>query len=136
MFHRRRAYELSMVIRKILPTRRSLMLLGLLVLPWTLVACPLSIEAEKTWVGEPCVKSADCVEGYCVTELPDGYCSASCDFASCPEGSTCVHFDIWIIKTSVCLRTCERHADCERPGYVCRAIPGGDTKVCDAEQHP
>lgn len=79
--------------------------------------------------GSPCEDDFECGadgQGQCIPEFsggeftgwPDGYCTRSCDIASCPSGSNCVEADSGGQPIFICLAACQTDAQC-RAGYAC-----------------
>lgn len=77
-------------------------------------------------VGAPCTWNAECASDLCTpeegpsgpTHWPDGACTSDCSSASCPNGSTCVHFES---GQAFCSPSCTSSDTC-RSNYVCSAI--------------
>ena len=84
-------------------------------------------------VGSPCVKGADCGEGWACLNWPGGYCSLlDCSATSCPTGSVCTAVSGGNVA---CLRLCENDSDCPNVAQqACKhALPtlsGQLEKVC------
>ena len=78
--------------------------------------------------GAPCERNQDCEGGFCITDLPGGYCSQICDEARpCPNEAPCWNLGL---DDSLCLRMCGESNECrEDEGYVCdtddTCFPGG-----------
>ena len=67
-------------------------------------------------IGLPCEADADCEDGTCLDDLPDGYCVALCTGSDCPDGTICYGADD--DGEGICLRSCEDDSDC-RVDYTC-----------------
>jgi hypothetical protein len=89
------------------------------------------IELPGTVDGDPCVNSADCRGGYCLSDAEgwsDGYCTTlECanfeDCASDGEDNRCLIQEQWG-GTNFCVRICVSDDEC-RLGYDCSMIGGG-----------
>jgi hypothetical protein len=83
-------------------------------------------------VGDACAGS--CGAGLtCMSWVPDGYCSESCDSASdvCPPGSTCVDTGS---GSRYCLVNANGGGKCTRPDLSCRDCGSsvcGPSSFCD-----
>lgn len=69
-----------------------------------------------THPGGSCTADLDCADnGWCVDQLPDGYCLVECTVdADCVEGHYCIELGMF----AACLQTCTRNTDC-RSQYSC-----------------
>ena len=85
-------------------------------------------------VGASCEDFFEC-EGedpFCVTELPDGYCSRACsDNAECGEKARCT--GVFQRTDPICAATCSGDTDC-RDGYRCSlrapTVDGTEARFC------
>lgn len=97
------------------------------------------VEVEPVGVGAFCEANNQCEDGLCLCATGDatgcpsilqGTCAAPCP--SCPESTHCADLNVsdasalepW--RDSACLPDCEADADCLRPGFDCRELPGVD----------
>jgi hypothetical protein len=97
--------------------RRMALVLGLAAVSWS---CPLTIEPADSSVGAGCSEDRDCAVGYCETKMTGGYCTVPCDTLPCPAGSRCIELAYPMFpRVAYCHRSCVRHEDCGRSGYVC-----------------
>ena len=81
--------------------------------------------------GESCVAGSDCVSGVCVDDVPNGYCSTSCE-RGCPEG--------WHCRGEQCVRgrrqdgeACLVPEDCRSGECVVRERGAICISACDEE---
>ncbi|MCB9540157.1 MAG: hypothetical protein H6704_28425 [Myxococcales bacterium] len=74
------------------------------------------LPANGRPLGAACTADAECADGFCITGLPEGYCSARCEDAECPGGNRCWNLGDF----SACLLDCTADAECRgADGYVC-----------------
>jgi len=93
--------------------------LGLLV--GMFLACGPDIK-----VGEGCKTDSDCIApNSCITSMPGGYCSHSCDKQgfSCGGGGGKASYCTMNGGAMRCSVNCIRESDC-RTGYTCTDVPG------------
>ncbi|MET0387971.1 MAG: hypothetical protein ABW321_18510 [Polyangiales bacterium] len=108
-----------------------------------LMAACTKTGGRETLIGETCDTADDCdVAGLCLTDGPDGLCSADCirpgEPGQCPLGTYCDRAELTAegddpAVLTVCLPACERHEDC-RDGYSCNGVSSGPGKVCHPER--
>ncbi|HVM95074.1 MAG TPA: hypothetical protein VMT89_01740 [Candidatus Acidoferrales bacterium] len=69
-------------------------------------------------VGAACTLDTDCMDAWCFTDLPGGYCTRlDCARLGCPSASVC--FDL-ADGDSACYRSCTSVAQCRgSEGYIC-----------------
>jgi hypothetical protein len=84
---------------------------------------------DRMGIGDECTGTTDC-PGICITELPGGYCTATCETdEDCPESTACIGLGGGF---SGCLVTCDPSAterEC-RMGYGCGASMFLPAPIC------
>jgi cysteine-rich repeat protein len=79
--------------------------------------------------GDSCASSAECANGFCLTQAefgwPNGYCTSACNmFVPCADGSSCAQLN----GEPFCFQDCAAPADCA-DGKTCSDI-GDGTMLC------
>jgi PKD repeat protein len=96
------------------------------------------VVVELAGPGDACTADGHCSSGKCICHggcfapLSSGLCLQSCDKLACSGTAICVDLagaaasspaaDPW--RAHLCLPSCASDADCGRPGFACRVLPG------------
>ncbi|NUP08336.1 MAG: hypothetical protein HOW73_19980 [Polyangiaceae bacterium] len=80
-------------------------------------------------IGEPCTSDAECGDGVCITEdpngFPTGYCTIECEDDRNCNGNTCMIN----LETPLCAKSCDAPRDC-REGYECTVTALALDPIC------
>lgn len=97
---------------------------------------PPNNSAPKRAAGASCSQDAQCADGICETDLPDGYCTAMCNSSSdCTGDAVCVDTGNGY---GACFARCDTpgsQSSC-RSGYVCWGLKTRDDGICGPYVQP
>lgn len=88
------------------------------------------VDERKGGLEDTCLRNEDCRSGLCDTR--SNFCRTDCPPGleeACPEQALCTPVrTVGGLQANVCLKACERDADCQLPGFSC--LSSGGLDIC------